>query len=915
MSNIQAFADQYGPLAVQIGDRIGVSPDVVLGQLGIETGWGKHVIPGTNNLGNIKDFSGGGTAATDNQTGSTDNYRTYKTPDAFGSDYVSLLSRKYPGALNTGNDATAFATALKNGGYAEDPHYVTKVSAAVSMLRKLGESAANAISGTAQAAELPANLMPGIPKPGSVDNNDAFSQRLAQAQSAAPAATPTAPSVELMPGIPRPGPISDNDAFSQRLAQAQGAQAAKSNGDVTYQMPNGGDSVTLHYDTPEPAAQAAGVLDKLGNYAGVAARGAINGFGSLAQPVVNELVALTNAGLGTHIPNANTNAVGDLLQLPRATGMGGSLVEGTANALSNPLNYFGGPLLKGANTLREVMMQGAKVGGLTGALSPEQNGQLTVPNMIVNGIGGAFTGGGLGPLAMGGGKLLMAVENRLMNALRPGMDSMANKLTGVAGIAESGASSASKPRFKMNSDGSITLIKPQPGTPASSSAPISFEVPPIPQAESKLPIDVQKKNIEIMKEIGLDTQRPSAISGDKFTAGQEYQNAKLDTNMGTVWRNQLALEQSKIKDYARGLVQATGTDAPSLEVAGQAIRAPLQGLSSHYDNAINQLYKVADERAGGLAAVVPDTFGQLLRTTSEFAGKAENTALRRGINAYAREQGIIDKAGEVQSITVEQAEGLRQYLNSQWSPQNSGLIGKIKNALDADVTHAGGDDIYNAARALHAERKNTLDNPNGIASLLNEKGPNGINQQVPDERVAVKILTMPTNQLKHVVDTINGLPDELAPQGQKALAEIKAAFAKQIYKSGDSGGTQNGPSLWNAADVTRELNKLKSKMAIVFSPAELEKFQTLNAGGHLLQAPSAYPGAAVQGHNLLVRGMIYAPSAAGAGIGHMVGGIPGAFVGGAAGNALSRKVAERAERAQANKLMEVLSNPRPNASE
>lgn len=231
MSNVQAFADQYGPLAAQIGKQIGVAPDVILGQLGIETGWGKHVIPGTNNLGNIKDFSGGGTSAKDNQTGSTDNYRTYKTPDAFGSDYVSLLSRKYPGALNTGKDADAFATALKKGGYAEDPNYVTKVSTAVDMLRKLGEGVANAISGTAQASELPANLMPGIPTPGPVDDNDAFSKRLAQARSAPPPpSTPSVitPGVELMPGIPRPGPISDNDAFSQRLAQASSAPSAPS---------------------------------------------------------------------------------------------------------------------------------------------------------------------------------------------------------------------------------------------------------------------------------------------------------------------------------------------------------------------------------------------------------------------------------------------------------------------------------------------------------------------------------------------------------------------------------------------------------------------------------------------------------------------------------------------------------------
>lgn len=152
MADPRSFVQQYAPLAAQVGGQIGVAPDVLLGKWGLETGWGKSVIPGTNNLGNIK---GAGVAAVDNMTGSNDQYKAYATPEAFGSDYAGLLQRKYPNAMNTGENAQAFATALQQGGYAEDPQYANKVTGAVNTVRKLGDFLASAISGTAQAQEAP----------------------------------------------------------------------------------------------------------------------------------------------------------------------------------------------------------------------------------------------------------------------------------------------------------------------------------------------------------------------------------------------------------------------------------------------------------------------------------------------------------------------------------------------------------------------------------------------------------------------------------------------------------------------------------------------------------------------------------------------------------------------------------------
>jgi Mannosyl-glycoprotein endo-beta-N-acetylglucosaminidase len=141
MANIEQFSSQYGPLAGKVGSELGVSPDLLLGQWGLETGWGKGIIPGTNNLGNIMDFSGGGVAAVDNYLGRTDKYRAFETPEAFGAHFVDLIKRRYPNAVGAGDDAVKFATALKEGGYAEHPEYINSLVNTIQSVRKQPNSA------------------------------------------------------------------------------------------------------------------------------------------------------------------------------------------------------------------------------------------------------------------------------------------------------------------------------------------------------------------------------------------------------------------------------------------------------------------------------------------------------------------------------------------------------------------------------------------------------------------------------------------------------------------------------------------------------------------------------------------------------------------------------------------------------
>lgn len=131
---VSAFIDQVEPQATRAAVQLGVPVDAVIGQWGLETGWGKSVIPGTNNYGNIKSFNGSAVAAKDNMTGSMDKYRQYANPDSFTEDFLNVLSHPRYAGLSGAKDASSYFSVLKRGGYAEDPNYVSKGISAANMV-------------------------------------------------------------------------------------------------------------------------------------------------------------------------------------------------------------------------------------------------------------------------------------------------------------------------------------------------------------------------------------------------------------------------------------------------------------------------------------------------------------------------------------------------------------------------------------------------------------------------------------------------------------------------------------------------------------------------------------------------------------------------------------------------------------
>jgi hypothetical protein len=123
--HVKMFAEEYAPIAIQVSQKTGIAPSVLLAQWGMETDYGRKAV-GHFNFGNIKDMSGAGTPATDNRTGSRDKYINFESPEAFGDYYAHMMRRLYPNALNAGTDISKYAEGLRTGvkgSYAEDENY------------------------------------------------------------------------------------------------------------------------------------------------------------------------------------------------------------------------------------------------------------------------------------------------------------------------------------------------------------------------------------------------------------------------------------------------------------------------------------------------------------------------------------------------------------------------------------------------------------------------------------------------------------------------------------------------------------------------------------------------------------------------------------------------------------------------
>jgi flagellar rod assembly protein/muramidase FlgJ len=150
-ANVQDFVARMYPYANEVSQRTGIPSHVILGQAGLETGWGRNLPrnpDGTtsNNLFGVKPGAGWkgpvAPARTMEEIGGkltpvNDNFRSYGSPAESMSDWAALMnSPRYAKARGAMYDPAAFGREIKAAGYATDSAYPEKVASTIEMARR-----------------------------------------------------------------------------------------------------------------------------------------------------------------------------------------------------------------------------------------------------------------------------------------------------------------------------------------------------------------------------------------------------------------------------------------------------------------------------------------------------------------------------------------------------------------------------------------------------------------------------------------------------------------------------------------------------------------------------------------------------------------------------------------------------------
>ncbi len=414
------------------------------------------------------------------------------------------------------------------------------------------------------------------------------------------------------------------------------------------------------------------------------------------------------------------------------------------------------------------------------------------------------------------------------------------------------------------------------------------------QFSDKGPVNLseQQERANVLQRVGFNEARESAVTGDKKSAGNEYQTSRTDTLVGKLYDETLKNERNQLVQFGNDIINRTGgtigLDEQTLRLRGEKIVAPFDAFKQELQGQMTRAYDQAKQIAAGQPVVNPANLQKFLDTESNFTVNDSFMSLRRGIQAHLKESGLLDKNGRVLPMTVEQAENLRQYINSNWNNERSRLVGRLKDKIDNDVTKVAGEDVYKNAREIRTKIGRLLDDPKGVAKIMDYDPQNPINRAVPFEKIANSIESMSVDQARHLIRLLQEMPENLRPLAQQSIAEIKGHFANRILEQGSKNQGQ-----WNAKAVTKYLNDHNDRLRLLTEDKELgQMVRDLNDAGHILHYDSSYPGAAIQGHNLIKFGVLPAFTSIGGALGTAVRstfGVGGAAIGGPAGATFGAK--------------------------
>ena len=417
------------------------------------------------------------------------------------------------------------------------------------------------------------------------------------------------------------------------------------------------------------------------------------------------------------------------------------------------------------------------------------------------------------------------------------------------------------------------------------------ENPPMPSAKPTVSSVRERQNV--LDEVGINVHRKSALEGNPKEASSQYITAKADQGpYASGMTEQINYEKKALDSHFGRVAESAGGEVPRYGTPEQ--QGDLIKVGSKIKDALGEGYKahIAEGKklysdaaaAHGDKPVSVDKFGDFLKADENFAYEKEK-GLQSAVKTYMTRKGLMDKDGNIQPMTVADAEGVRQFINDKYNYETSGLIRTLKEKIDNQVFEQVGGETYERARAHWKKGKDTYENPKAVGDLLSDRG---VNEKIASEDVMSKVSGLKQKQFAHLLDTLRA-------DGQTAAVnQIKTSLVDEIRRAGQSGVNEPFNSI-KAAKTAAALGE-KLKVAFADDPKGLQAIYKGLEAANIVHIPTAYPGAAVQTNLLKNKFSDFAIRRAAGGIGGGVGtllsgGTPaGAAAGYAAGEYAGSKI-------------------------
>ncbi|PHS69121.1 MAG: hypothetical protein COB23_07135 [Methylophaga sp.] len=298
---------------------------------------------------------------------------------------------------------------------------------------------------------------------------------------------------------------------------------------------------------------------------------------------------------------------------------------------------------------------------------------------------------------------------------------------------------------------------------------------------------------------------------------QERNLQKVD-GVGDEITGRLLNQNRQFTDIFDDLAKQSGRSVDDVIDSGQSIVTAVNNRFASTQKAVGKLYERAQRQYGNIDGITLDSFSAKLSELSDDASvdKIANSVARR-LQRY----GVFDAEGVPtgQTLTINQAEGLRKFVNNL-SDGNERSLARVKgliiDELDNDVFSAIGDDAYagarQAAKARFSEFEQSI-----VAKITNGK-------MNADSAIKNIVKSHSLNDLKALRGTL-----EQAEGGKQAWANLRGEVIEMLNMA--STQRQGTDGTFSGAAYNKALNSIGRKKLEVLFPNDVEKLYKLGRVG------------------------------------------------------------------------------------